>query len=106
MASLLKKATAELVTTRTAVFTAATAKQTIVVTGTVSNIDDTNKSTYFVTIEVQTGANYRVIVKDAPVPYGGSLQLPKVVLDADDVFHMTASADSVLEAYVSYVEKD
>lgn len=106
MASTLKKSTALIGATRTALLTAAAAKQTIVITGTVSNTDSTNKVTYFVTIEVQTGATYRVIVKDAPVPYGGALTLPKIVMDAADVLHLTGSAASVLEGYVSYVEKD
>lgn len=106
MPSALKKATAAILATRTTVITAAADPvQTIVITGTVSNIDTANKATHFVTIEVQTGGTYRVIVKDAPVPYGGSLQLPKIVLAGADVLHMTASLVSVLEGYVSYVEK-
>jgi len=106
MASTLKKVTAVVGTARTSVLTAAAAKQTIVITGTVANLDTANKGTHFVTLEVQTGATYRTLVKDAPIPYGGSLELPKIVLAANDVLHMTASAASVLEAYVSYVEKD
>lgn len=106
MASVLKKATAAIAATRTTLLTATAAKQTIIITGTVANIDTANKATHFVTIEVQTGATYRVVVKDAPVPYGGALALPKIVMDAGDVMHMTASSASVLEGYVSYVEKD
>lgn len=106
MASVLKKATAAIAATRTSVLTATAAKQTIIITGTVANTDSTNKATYFVTIEVQTGATYRVLVKDAPIPYGGALELPKVVMEAGDVLHMTGSAASVLEGYISYVEKD
>lgn len=106
MAAILKKASAAITGSRVAVLTAAAAKQTIVITGTVANIDTTNKATHFITIEIQTGATYRVIVKDAPVPYGGSLQLPKIVLEAGDVMHMKGNASSVLEGYVSYVEKD
>ena len=106
MASTLLQASAAILATRTTLITATADKQTIVITGTVSNIDTTNKATHFVTIEVQTGATYRVIVKDAPVPYGGALQLPKIVLQEGDVLHMTASLVDVLEGYVSYVEKD
>ena len=106
MASLLKKASAAVLATRTTLLTAAADKQTIVVTGTVSNLDDVNKATYFVTVEIQTGVDYRVIVKDAPVPYGGSLVLNKIVLEPADVVHLTASEADVLDAYISYVEKD
>lgn len=106
MASILLSASAAIDTTRTTLITATADKQTIVITGTVSNVDTTNKATHFATIEVQSGADYRVIVKDAPVPYGGALQLPKIVLQAGDVLHMTASLAGVLEGYVSYVEKD
>lgn len=106
MASILKKAALPITASRTTFFTATVGKQTIVVTGTVSNLDTANKATHFVTIEIATGANYRVIVKDAPVPYGGSLELPKIVMAAGDIFTMTGSSAGVLEGYVSYVEKD
>lgn len=106
MASILKKVALPLTNARTLMFTATADKQTIVVTGTVSNVDTTNKATHFVTIEVRTGVDYRVVVKDAPVPYGGSLELPKIVLAAGDMFYMTAEASGMLEGYVSYVEKD
>ena len=106
MASNLLASSAAILNTRTNFITAAANKQTIVITGTVSNIDTTNKATHFVTIEVQEGATHRVIVKDAPVPYGGALQLPKVVLESGNVLKMTANLNSVLEGYVSYVEKD
>jgi len=106
MASVLKKSSAIVGTSRTSMITATAGKQTIVINGLVSNNDSTNKATHFVTIEVQTGATYRVLLKDGPVPYGGSLELPKIVLAAGDVLHMTASSASVLQGYVSYVEKD
>lgn len=106
MASTLKKSTAAVLTTRSALITAAVGKQTIVVTGTISNIDTPVKASHFATLEVQTGATYRVIVKDAPIPYGGSLQLPKIVLEAGDILHVSGLTNGVMEAYVSYIEKD
>lgn len=106
MASLLKKSAAAILATRTPFINATALKQTIVITGSVSNIDTANKASHFVTIEVQTGATYRTIVKDAPIPYGGTLLLPKIVLGAGDILHMTASMVNMLEGYVSYVEKD
>jgi hypothetical protein len=106
MASTLLQASAAILATRTTLLTATAAKQTIVITGTVSNVDTANKATHFVTIEVQTGGTYRVLLKDAPVPYGGSLILPKIVMEAADVLHLTGSLVSVLEGYISYVEKD
>ena len=106
MASALKKATSVVGTARTAIMTAPAAKQTIVINGLISNNDTANKASHFLTVEVQTGATYRVILKDAPIPYGGSLELPKIVLVAGDVLHMTSSVATHLQAYVSYVEKD
>ena len=106
MASTILKSAADLTTARVAVVTAAANKQTIVITGTVSNLDTANKASHFVTIEIQTGGTYRVILKDAPVPYGGSLILPKIAMVSGDVMHMTASANSVMQGYISYVEKD
>lgn len=105
MASLLKKAMAAVAATRTTVLTAATAKQTIIINGLISNIH-ASKATYFVTIEVGTGATYRTLLKDAPIPYGGALELPKVVLEAGDLFCITGSAASAMEVFISYVEKD
>lgn len=106
MASELLQASKDILVTRTPLIDATAGKQTIVITGTVSNIDTANKATHFVTIEVTTGAVNRVILKDAPIAYGGSLILPKIVLVAGDILNMTASLDGVLEGYVSYVEKD
>lgn len=104
MASSLKRTSSALAATRTVVHTAAANLQTVIVNGLVSNIS-ASKATFFVTIEVGTGTTYRTILKDAPVPYGGALELPKMFLAAGDTLNFTASAASALEAYVSYVEK-
>lgn len=106
MASILKKVALPVANSRTAFFTAAADKQTIVITGTVANTDTTTKATHFVTIEVFDGSSYKVVVKDAPVPYGGSLELPKIVMEEGDIMNMSADLSGVLEGYISYVEKD
>lgn len=105
MASTLKETGTMLAATRTVVLTAPAAKQTIVVSGTVANVN-ASRATYFVTIEVGSGATYRTIIKDAPVPYGGSLIVPKIILTAGKTLNMTASAAASLDAHISYVEKD
>lgn len=105
MAASLKKASALIGNTRTLVLTATAGIQTIIIGGTISNIDAT-EAYHGVTVEVQAlDSNYTVLVKNAPVSVGGSLILPKFVLGPGEKIYMTADAASFIQAYVSYVEK-
>lgn len=105
MAASLKKASANIGTTRTLVMTATAGIQTIIIGGTVSNTDAT-EAYHGVTVEVQAlDSSYAVLVKNAPVSVGGSLILPKFVLGPGEKLYMTTDTVSVVQAYVSYVEK-
>lgn len=105
MAASLKKATALIGNTRTLVMTAAAGIQTIIIGGTVSNIDAT-EAYHGVTVEIQNAdSSYTVLVKNSPISVGGSLVIPKLVLAGGEKLYMTADAASFIQAYVSYVEK-
>lgn len=105
MAATLKRASANVLTTRTLVMTASAGLQTIIVGGTVANIDAT-EAYHGVTIEVQkVDSTYVTLVKNSPVAVGGSLILPKTVLEAGDKLYMTADVAGMVVTHVSYVEK-
>lgn len=105
MAASLKKATALIGSTRTLVLTATTGIQTIVIGGTISNIDPAGNY-HGVTVEVQQlDSSYINLVTTAPISVGGSLLLPKFVLGPGEKLYMTADAATFIQAFVSYVEK-
>lgn len=105
MTATLKSASANITTIRTPVLTAAAGAKTILIGGTVANVDAT-EAYHGVTIEIRKATNeYVTIVKNAVVSVGGSLTLPKIVLEPNEILYMTADVNSVVVAHVSYVEK-
>lgn len=105
MAASLKKASAPIGNTRTLLLTATAGLQTIIIGGTVANTD-ASENYHGVTVEVQAvNSSYTVLVKNAPVSVGGSLMIPKLVLDPGEKLYMTADAAGFIQAHVSYVEK-
>lgn len=105
MAATLKRASANITTSRTLVVTAAPGLQTIVVGGTIANTDAT-ETYHAVTVEVQkSDSTYVTLVKSSPIAVGGSLLFPKTVLEAGDKIYMTADANGFLVTHLSYVEK-
>lgn len=106
MAATLKRASANILNTRTLVLTAAGGYQTIIIGGTVANTDAA-EAYHGVTVEIQkVDSTYVTLVKNCPISVGGSLMLPKVVLEAGDKLYMTADASTFIVAHVSYVEKN
>ncbi len=105
MAALLKRASASIATTRTLILTAAASLQTVIISGTVSNVDAT-EAYHGVTIEIQKPDSiYVVLVKNAPIAVGGSLMIPKIVMAEGDKLYMTSDTAGVLATHISYVEK-
>lgn len=106
MAANLKRTTSNVGTSRTLALTASAGVQTIIIGGLISNSDPT-EAYHGITIEIQKPDNaYVVLVKNSPVSVGGSLMLPKIVLDPGDKVYLTADAASVVQAHISYVEKN
>lgn len=105
MAANLKRTTASVGTTRTLVMTASSGVQTIIIGGLISNSDPT-EAYHGATMEIQKPDNsYVTLVKNAPIAVGGSLMIPKIVLDPGDKVYMTSDAANVVQVHVSYVEK-
>ena len=105
MAANLKRTTSAINNTRTLIHTAVEGVQTILIGGFVSNKDAT-EAYRGVTIEIQKlDGTYVVLIKDAVVAVGGSLVIPKLVMDPWDKLYMTADVSGVLETHISYVEK-
>lgn len=105
MSATLKRTSSPIASARTLVLTAQDRVQTIVIGGFVANKDAT-EAYHGVTFEVQKpDSTITTLVKNAVVAVGGSLVIPKIVMESGDKMYLTADADNVLEAYVSYVEK-
>jgi hypothetical protein len=80
--------------------------QAIVFSGTFSNLDTTNKSDHLFTLEIlNAGAAYISLLKDVPVPYGGSSECPKIVLLPGESLYVTAADAVAIQASVNILER-
>lgn len=86
-------------------YVVAASTQTTVIGLSVANI---TASSITVTVEHYDGVNYTHIVKDAPVPVGGSLVVvggdQKLVLSTGDSMYVTSSAASSADVMMSILE--
>jgi hypothetical protein len=99
-------ADAAIAVTRTLVYTAPASTQSVVFAGTVANIDTTGLLDHLVTIEVQkVDTSFVSVVTQAPISFGGSLSLPKIVLASGEKLYMTADTASKLVTRISVVER-
>ena len=88
-------------------YTAPFGSTSIVFSGTVSNIDSTLKTDHMVTVEIRkTDNSYKVVLKEVPVAYGGTLMLPKTILSPGEALYITSvDASSCLTAIVAVALK-
>jgi hypothetical protein len=103
MATNFVPADAAVLATRTLLYAATT--QAVLFSGTVANVDDPTMSDHSVTMEVKRGGSYINVLNKVPVPFGSSLQLPKVALVSGEEIYLTADLVSCLVARLSLVEK-
>jgi len=68
-----------------------------------SNVD-TVQRTVDVTITDSSAVTTRHIIKAAPVPVGGALQLKGIILETGDVLNALTDSANMIEATVSVVE--
>jgi hypothetical protein len=106
MSATLKKVSGAIAATRTLLLTATAGVQTIVIGGTVSNVDTTGVY-HSATVEIlqADGTTYISLVTQAPVALGGSLVFPKFVMASGEKLYITADVANMVVAHVSYVEK-
>ena len=91
--------------TRTTLYTAPSATQSVVHALYISNVDGTNSADITVEATVDGGTTYFTIIQDAPVPAGGTIVFDKPInLEASDILAVTASEASDLEAFASVLE--
>lgn len=94
-------------TARTLVYDAtAVINSATIINGTITNIDDVNKSVHFVTVEmeVQTGV-FKKILNNSAVPYGISPTFPKINLKPGQKLHVTVSSANVVDVVVQLAER-
>jgi len=89
-------------TTATNLYTAPTSIL-VKVTLVLANID-TVQRTVDVTINDNSAASTRHVIKTAPVPVGGSLRIPGIILDDSDVLQALCDSANMIEATVHAVE--
>jgi hypothetical protein len=105
MANTFKNAGVAVGTSRTTVYTAPSATQSVVHALYISNVDGTNNATATIEITIDGGTTYRHIGKTIPVDADSTLVLEKPInLEAGDILAVTASGVSDLEAVASILE--
>ena len=105
MANTFKNQGAALTTGGGIVYTAPAATTSIVHSCYVSNIDGTNSANVDIKARATSSDTYFYVAKGIQVPGGSSLVLDKPInLEATGDVHMTASANSDLEAVLGILE--
>ena len=105
MANTFKNQGAALTTTGADIYTCPASTQAVIHSIYVSNIDGTNSADVDIKVTTDGGTTYYHVAKTVPVPADSTLVLDKPVnLEASDKVHMTASANSDLEAFMSILE--
>lgn len=72
--------------------------------GTASNIDNTNKSTHTVTLEIHNGASVVNRLNAISIPYGGAAKTPKMVLKAGDTIHAVTDTTLMIDLSLELLE--
>ena len=92
-------------TSRTTVYTAPAATQSVIHALYISNIDGVNDADVTVEVTVDGGSTYRHIAKTVSVPADATLLLDKPInLEAGDILGLTASVAGDLEVFASILE--
>jgi len=105
MANTFKNQGAALTSSGGIVYTTPAATTAIIHSCFISNIDGTNSADVTIKARATSGDTYYHVAKTVSVPAGSTLVLDKPVdLEATGDIHMTASADSDLEAVLGVLE--
>lgn len=104
MTQLIKRTGSVINGTRTQVLVAPAAKQLIIFSLIITNVDP--DSPQAVTVEVKTGpTTYRKIVANDSIPVGKLMKVPRIVLEATDELLISSTESGTVEVYVSYLEQ-
>lgn len=106
MANTFKRADASVAITRTLVYTTPVLTTSVIFSGSVSNVDDTNKNDHYVTVEIQkTDNSYLSVYNNIPIPYGSALSFDKIILVAGEKLYAKADVVSTLAIQVNIAEQ-
>jgi len=72
--------------------------------GTASNIDNVNKSSHTLTLEIHNGASVVNRLNAISIPYGGAAKLPKMVLKAGDIVHAVTDTTLMIDLSIELLE--
>ena len=105
MANTFKNQGAALTTSGADIYTAPGSTESIIHSCIISNIHATDSANVDIKATTDGGSTYYYVAKNVPIPSGSSLVLDKPVdLEATDKIHMTASANSTLNAVLGILE--
>lgn len=99
----------KLTETPSALYTTPNNKNAIVFSGLICNIDDTDKSTVEVDVQLTTSTTTTNLLKAVPIVYGGSLVLPKVVVPTNGVIKASSTSidgSNKIDITLSILEQD
>lgn len=96
---------ADVTATRADLYTCPTGKTSIMVSLLLANIDGVNTPTIDVELYDSSELTYAHIIKDAPIPVGGSLEIKsKQILESGDKISITASSIGDVSAVGNFME--
>lgn len=88
-----------LATSRTLIYGPVSSGQVaIVFAGVFTNNDSSTKAQHSVTLERYNGTTYTPVLVEAPIPYGGALKCPKLVVVAGESLYAKADASTAVYA--------
>lgn len=106
MATTIKTADLNVTTTNTSFYTCPASTQAVLFAGTISNIDSTNKQEHLISISVRKiDTSFTSVYAQIPVPYGNTLELPKISLSPGEQVFAQAEANGFLQLRASLIEK-
>jgi hypothetical protein len=76
----------------------------VVFHGTVSNVDDTNKATHTLNLEIHNGSTVINRLHAISVPYGAAAKIPKMVVKPGESVYANADVASVLALSMEVLE--
>ena len=105
MANTFKNAGVAIGTSRTTLYTAPSATQSVIHALYISNVDGVNDADVTVEVTTDGGSTYFHICKTVPVPADSTLLMDKPInLEAGDILALTASVAGDLEVFASILE--
>ena len=104
MANAFKNASAQILTTSTAIYTTPALTSAVVFSLYFSNVDGVNPVDITVEVYDDSGALTRTLGLDLPIPVGSTLEFGKISLETGDILQAKSSSNVDVEAFANILE--